>query len=700
MSGFGGLRPPTMGVGLGGMVAPTTSGGMRPTTTSGGMRPTTTLGGGTTLGRIQTQVQEGNFTATVYGHIRDHQYEEAIELLTAQMEEFPRSRAALSLLAYCQYMLGDFGESALTYEQLVKCCPGVEEYRVYYAQALYKAGAYEESEKMCAMMESEQYESRLVKLQAAAAYEQDQIPQTKGFLEKCVVDDPDTLVMQGCVLCKEGSYAEALAKFQEAEGFLGAKMDLKYNIALTYYRMNQFGPALQQISEIIDKGVEEHPELNIGSNGDGKEVRSVGNTQVLKESALIEAFNLKAAIEFELKNVAGAKEALNDMPPRTEEELDPVSLHNTAVVNMNEDPTSGFKKLNFLLQNPPFPPETFKNLLLFYCKYQYYDLAADVLADNPMLAWQYLSQDQQSLYDFLDGLITAQTSPAEAYRKFDILSKKHVDQLNKLTKKIKEAKATMEKEEVKKAICAYDNAVEEYIPVLMAQAHIYWEIENYPMVERLFQQSAELCSDHEVWKMNVAHVFFMQQVKFREAINYYEPVVAANEDNILNCSAIVLANLCVSYIMVSLNAKAEDVMRRIEREEEKALFSDPDKQPLHLCIVNLVIGTLYCSKGNFEFGISRIMKSLEPYDKKIMTDTWFYAKRCFLALAMHLAKHMVIIKDGTMDSIIEFFDKADQYGEKIPAVIHPDPSKQDTTDRNTVRWEARQLKKLFLQLKD
>lgn len=36
-----------------------------------------------------------------------------------------------------------------------------------------------------------------------------------------------------------------------------------------------------------------------------------------------------------------------------------------------------------------------------------------------------------------------------------------------------------------------------------------------------------------------------------------------------------------------------------------------------------MIGTLYCAKGNFEFGISRIIKSLEPYDKKLGTDTWY-----------------------------------------------------------------------------
>ena len=38
-------------------------------------------------------------------------------------------------------------------------------------------------------------------------------------------------------------------------------------------------------------------------------MRSVGNTLTLHETALIEAFNLKAAIEYVLKNMDNAKEA-------------------------------------------------------------------------------------------------------------------------------------------------------------------------------------------------------------------------------------------------------------------------------------------------------------------------------------------------------------------------------------------------------
>jgi hypothetical protein len=75
-----------------------------------------------------------------------------------------------------------------------------------------------------------------------------------------------------------------------------------YNQALCLYKQKQYGPALKLIAEIIERGVREHPELSVGSNTDGVEVRSVGNSGALKETALIEAFNLKAAIEFQVKN--------------------------------------------------------------------------------------------------------------------------------------------------------------------------------------------------------------------------------------------------------------------------------------------------------------------------------------------------------------------------------------------------------------
>ena len=66
--------------------------------------------------------------------------------------------------------------------------------------------------------------------------------------------------------------------------------------------------------------------------------------------------------------------------------------------------------------------------------------------------------------------------------------------------------------------------------------------------------------------------------------------------------------------------------------------------------------TLYCAKGNYEFGISRVIKSLEPYNKKLGTDTWYYAKRCFLSLIENMSKHMIMMRDTVIQECIQFLE--------------------------------------------
>jgi tetratricopeptide repeat protein 30 len=229
-----------------------------------------------------------------------------------------------------------------------------------------------------------------------------------------------------------------------------------------------------------------------------------------------------------------------------------------------------------------------------------------------------------------------------------------------------------------------------------------------------------------------------EQDKFAEALRYYEPFVQQFEESICDVQAIVLANLCVSYIMTTQNEEAEEIMRKIEREEEQIQFRDPEKQCLHLCIVNLVIGTLYCTKGNYEFGISRIIKSMEPYDKKLDMDTWcvvvfafslstdthsltqmlasyhsslspsfslssprrYYAKRCLATFAEMVAKHIVIMKDQTYYDITTFLEAAERFGKDIKTVNDTgatDPLEAVGSSR-TVSYEARVLKTLFMRL--
>jgi len=469
-----------------------------------------------------------------------------------------------------------------------------------------------------------------------------------------------------------------------------------------YYRQRKFFPSLTAIAEIVQRGLQ-HTQLSIGFNTDGQETRSVGNTALLRETATIEAFNLKAAIEYSIHNEANARVALSDMPPRLEEELDPVTLHNTALMHVDSDPAGCFTKLRWLLSSGKFPPETYSNLLLLYVKYGYTSLAADVLADNPHLTKQFLTED---IYQYIQARMIQESDPSEAYRMLDRLAQKHVEQLRRIMREIQEEKAAPELPEVdgqsprlatmRVLMARYDNALEAFIPVLMAQAEIYWNIEHWQMVEKIFRQSVDFAADDATWQVNHAHVLYMQE-KYADCIRYYESVIQTHsEKGLLSCSAIVLANLCVSLVMTNGNTQAEELMRDVEQAETAVIQSGSGPYPLHLCIINLVIGTLYCAKGNFDFGISRIMKSLEPYDKKIMPDTWYYAKRCFLALADTLAKSMILVKDSLMTEILAFFDAANLHG-KAPAKVVDDPMQQHG-HVNTIQHEARVLKRLFLMI--
>lgn len=106
--------------------------------------------------------------------------------------------------------------------------------------------------------------------------------------------------------------------------------------------------------------------------------------------------------------------------------------------------------------------------------------------------------------------------------------------------------------------------------------------------------------------------------------------------------------------------------------------------------------TLYCSKGNYEFGISLVIKSLQ---KKLDTDTWYYAKRCFLSLIENTAKRLITPADEILYQCLVFLEHCEVYGRNIIARreapldqhrLHP--------GQNTVTYEARLMKALILKL--
>ena len=251
---------------------------------------------------------------------------------------------------------------------------------------------------------------------------EDDLPASKSLIEKQNVENEEAVINRGCILYKEKLFPQAIEQFQRAVQLGGSKSHLSFNIALCYYELREYALSLKYIADIIERGIKEHPELSVGLTTEGIDVRSVGNTKVLHETALIEAFNLKSAIEYQLGNMDAAAEALTDMPPRQEDELDPVTLHNSALVNMAQTPTDGFEKLQYLLSTGTAPPVTFANLIILYLKYEYFSLAADTMAENQDLANNFMTP---YLFNFVEALIMLDSSPDEAYRRLDLMAVKH-----------------------------------------------------------------------------------------------------------------------------------------------------------------------------------------------------------------------------------------------------------------------------------
>jgi len=98
-----------------------------------------------------------------------------------------------------------------------------------------------------------------------------------------------------------------------------------------------------------------------------------------------------------------------------------------------------------------------------------------VLAENADLTFTINQED----FDYIDALILSNASPEEAYNRFEKLSNNHIDTLRKITKNIQDSRLARDNEGIKKSLKEFDECLEKYIPVLMAQAKIFWDRENY-----------------------------------------------------------------------------------------------------------------------------------------------------------------------------------------------------------------------------
>ena len=105
---------------------------------------------------------------------------------------------------------------------------------------------------------------------------------------------------------------------------------------------------------------------------------------------------------------------------------------------------------------------------------------------------------------------------------------------------------------------------------------------------------------------------------------------------------------------------------------------------------------------------------MEPYPKKLGTDTWFYAKRTFLALAETLAKHMIMLKDavhavdlcsrrsheGTRDRRQLLFLLSPAHHRRAPPIhrCRTSSTARSTPMKARASIEARLIKKMYIRL--
>lgn len=148
----------------------------------------------------------------------------------------------------------------------------MEDYKIYYAQSLYKAGIYADAAKVAMSVDGDEHTQRMTFLQAAIKYEEDDVSACESLLIDSDASDVDAKIGTACIRYKESKIEEARELFMEALSIVGWQASIAYSIALCHYQAGEYTPALSIVGDIIERGVKEHPELSVGSNTGGLEV--------------------------------------------------------------------------------------------------------------------------------------------------------------------------------------------------------------------------------------------------------------------------------------------------------------------------------------------------------------------------------------------------------------------------------------------
>ena len=105
--------------------------------------------------------------------------------------------------------------------------------------------------------------------------------------------------------------------------------------------------------------------------------------------------------------------------------------------------------------------------------------------------------------------------------------------------------------------------------MIIYQARIFWDLKDYKSVELALESSYDICSKSQIFRTNLAHSIYMQgSSRYHDAIQKYEELLSDFDlnSNLLKAETIVLANLCVCFIVTKQNGRAEKLISQIEHE--------------------------------------------------------------------------------------------------------------------------------------
>lgn len=298
------------------------------------------------------------------------------------------------------------------------------------------------------------------------------------------------------------------------------------------------------------------------------------------------------------------------------------------------------------------------NLLILLCKTDQFEKASDLISESSSIRSVFRQQED---FILLDLLTRSQSEP-------------HAQEaVHELRDRIAE-------------LCEIGGPIKELNGLTCVLTKYFFDNNLTNDMNELLQLTAEYLHDTDDWNMHLGHFHYISK-NFRDACISYAKVIDKYEtepERLLKLPGVSLANFCVSLILTDQNEHAESVMHKVE-EAEAAILDERVSRTSSL-VINTVLGHLYCSKGNWEFGIERIMAAVDSAAPALDEETWFYCKQSFMQLLDAL-----IVGSGPVLSD-DFIRLVEQF---LATTIENHDVTLIQSTGNTISYEAKRILTLF-----